>query len=318
VSVHKITMHQPFSKERRSFGPRSRLYFGNIPFSMNEDGMRHVFRGCGEIIHLQIIRDEEGRSQGYGFLTLTCDGLERALRLNAMRIQNREMKVNYARTRFMPEQELSIKRIFISHVPHHVTERDIMQLFSSCPGLESCFFIYNREESADNRRVHRGFGFVDFGSEAGVLEALKYNGVCPFPGSDRALVVEVAKKHAKPSRDKKHLHKHKKKVSSLQPPMYVEPQQVYVSAPPPQNQMQSIASQMMQQFGPALLPSMQRIAPHMVQLMPQAQAPYLPQIPMQISQIPMQQIPKPQILPRNAVLYEPVLQNARPMLFYNP
>ena len=48
-----------------------RVYVGNLPFSMNEDGLRELFESHGSVASANIISDREsGRSRGFGFVEI--------------------------------------------------------------------------------------------------------------------------------------------------------------------------------------------------------------------------------------------------------
>jgi len=48
--------------------PFHRLYVGNIHFNVTEEDLRAVFEAFGELEFVQLQRDENGRSRGYGFV----------------------------------------------------------------------------------------------------------------------------------------------------------------------------------------------------------------------------------------------------------
>lgn len=48
--------------------PFHRLYVGNIHFSITEADLQHVFEPFGELEFVQLQKDENGRSRGYGFV----------------------------------------------------------------------------------------------------------------------------------------------------------------------------------------------------------------------------------------------------------
>jgi len=48
--------------------PFHRLYVGNIHFSITETDLQHVFEPFGELEFVQLQKDENGRSRGYGFV----------------------------------------------------------------------------------------------------------------------------------------------------------------------------------------------------------------------------------------------------------
>lgn len=48
--------------------PFHRLYVGNIHFSITEDDLKNVFEPFGELEFVQLQKEEQGRSKGYGFV----------------------------------------------------------------------------------------------------------------------------------------------------------------------------------------------------------------------------------------------------------
>lgn len=48
--------------------PFHRLYVGNIHFSITESDLQNVFEPFGELDFVQLQKEEQGRSRGYGFV----------------------------------------------------------------------------------------------------------------------------------------------------------------------------------------------------------------------------------------------------------
>lgn len=48
--------------------PFHRLYVGNIHFSITEDDLKNVFEPFGELEFVQLQKEDQGRSKGYGFV----------------------------------------------------------------------------------------------------------------------------------------------------------------------------------------------------------------------------------------------------------
>jgi RNA recognition motif-containing protein len=53
-----------------------RVYVGNLPFSMNDDDLRSLFEGHGDVASASVITDREtGRSRGFGFVEMADDAV---------------------------------------------------------------------------------------------------------------------------------------------------------------------------------------------------------------------------------------------------
>ncbi len=79
-----------------------RVYVGNLPYSMNDDGLSDLFGEHGAVASARVIVDREtGRSRGFGFVEFDADGEgDTAITaMNGHEIDGRALTVNEARPR---------------------------------------------------------------------------------------------------------------------------------------------------------------------------------------------------------------------------
>lgn len=78
-----------------------KLYVGNLPFSTNDDEVRNLFAGYGEVQSVSLIVDREtGRLRGFGFVEMDDAGAASAMQaLNGKDFGGRPLKVNEAEER---------------------------------------------------------------------------------------------------------------------------------------------------------------------------------------------------------------------------
>ncbi len=76
-----------------------KIYVGNLPYQADEASLKNVFEAIGEVMSVRIIKDETGRSKGFGFIEMTTDeDAEKAINsLNGTELMGRNMIVNEAR-----------------------------------------------------------------------------------------------------------------------------------------------------------------------------------------------------------------------------
>lgn len=77
-----------------------KLYVGNLPWSVNSDGLRDLFSQFGEIVDAIVISDRmSGRSKGFGFVTFATEEQAQAAisAMNEKDIEGRKLVVNTAR-----------------------------------------------------------------------------------------------------------------------------------------------------------------------------------------------------------------------------
>ena|SRR5579859_1814283 len=90
-------MHE--QKDRRM---NTRLYVGNLPYTVDEAQLRELFGQAGTVADVAVITDREtGRSKGFGFVTMaTAEDATKAInQLNNYPMDNRNLTVNEARPR---------------------------------------------------------------------------------------------------------------------------------------------------------------------------------------------------------------------------
>nr|VFJ44003.1 MAG: RNA recognition motif. (a.k.a. RRM, RBD, or RNP domain) [Candidatus Kentron sp. DK]VFJ53451.1 MAG: RNA recognition motif. (a.k.a. RRM, RBD, or RNP domain) [Candidatus Kentron sp. DK] len=78
------------------------IYAGNLPYSVDEDGLREIFGQYGEVEEASVIKDRySGRSKGFGFVVMPNDSEAQAAidALNETQLDNRPIRVNQAKPR---------------------------------------------------------------------------------------------------------------------------------------------------------------------------------------------------------------------------
>jgi len=113
---------------------KTNLIVNYLPQTMTQEEIRSLFSSIGEVESCKLIRDKVtvGQSLGYGFVNYhRADDATKAIQtLNGLRLQNKTIKVSYAR----PSSE-AIKgaNLYVSGLPKHMTQPDLERLFS-CSG----------------------------------------------------------------------------------------------------------------------------------------------------------------------------------------
>ena len=76
-----------------------KIYVGNLPFSVDEEGLKKLFSGY-EVEEASLIKDKfSGRSKGFGFVTISDDeSAQKAVKeMNGKEVEGRELKVSEAK-----------------------------------------------------------------------------------------------------------------------------------------------------------------------------------------------------------------------------
>lgn len=94
--------------------PFHRLYVGNIHFSITEQDLQNVFEPFGQLEFVQLQKEEQGRSRGYGFVQFQDpDQAREALeKMNGFELAGRPIRVGLGNDKFTPESTANLLQRF--------------------------------------------------------------------------------------------------------------------------------------------------------------------------------------------------------------
>lgn len=77
-----------------------KLYVGNLPFTVDQEGLKKLFESYGEIEEATVITNKfNQRSKGFGFVTFKDDeaGKKAIAEMNDKEVEGRQIKVSEAK-----------------------------------------------------------------------------------------------------------------------------------------------------------------------------------------------------------------------------
>ncbi|EFN76795.1 ELAV-like protein 2 [Harpegnathos saltator] len=166
---------------------KTNLIVNYLPQSMTQDEIRSLFSSIGEVESCKLIRDKlSGQSLGYGFVNYhRPEDAEKAIStLNGLRLQNKTIKVSYAR----PSSE-AIKgaNLYVSGLPKNMAQQDLENLFSPYGRI-----ITSRILCDNITGLSKGVGFIRFDQRVEAERAIQeLNGTIP-KGSSEPITVKFA------------------------------------------------------------------------------------------------------------------------------
>ncbi|KAL9133562.1 MAG: hypothetical protein Q9175_005257 [Cornicularia normoerica] len=94
--------------------PFHRLYVGNIHFSITESDLQNVFEPFGELEFVQLQKEEQGRSRGYGFVQFRDpnQAKEALEKMNGFDLAGRPIRVGLGNDKFTPESTANLLQRF--------------------------------------------------------------------------------------------------------------------------------------------------------------------------------------------------------------
>merc|ERR1719397_2206311 len=166
---------------------KTNLIVNYLPQTMTQEEIRSLFSSIGQVESCKLIRDKvTGQSLGYGFVNYhRIEDASKAIQtLNGLRLQNKTIKVSYAR----PSSE-AIKgaNLYVSGLPKHMAQPDLERLFSSCGNI-----ITSRILCDNITGLSKGVGFIRFDQRIEAERAIqKLNGTIP-EGATEPITVKFA------------------------------------------------------------------------------------------------------------------------------
>ncbi|CAH0747825.1 unnamed protein product [Bemisia tabaci] len=191
-SIHSMNTGSHNTSQNNPGGPqeesKTNLIVNYLPQTMTQEEIRSLFSSIGEVESCKLIRDKmTGQSLGYGFVNYhRPDDADKAINtLNGLRLQNKTIKVSYAR----PSSE-AIKgaNLYVSGLPKNMAQQDLENLFSPygriitsrilCDNMTVRQFV---GAAGDNMPcLSKGVGFIRFDQRIEAERAIQeLNGTTP-------------------------------------------------------------------------------------------------------------------------------------------
>ena len=149
--------------ERVHASPSSRrLMVRNIPFCTTDESFRAFFLSFGGVEDALIVRERDGQSRGYGFVTFSSsEGVSKCFFACPLILEGRQLHIKLAANALPSRQQT---KLFVRNLHENTTAETLKQAFSCFGVLEECVVVRDAEGRS------KGYGFLNFSSP---LEAFK-------------------------------------------------------------------------------------------------------------------------------------------------
>ena len=207
----KKTNKEPDPREGRT------VFVGNIPITCTKKQIKQLFRqyGCVETVRVRSMQVESGTlpavvakrmhkqlaGSSFNAYVVFSSGAdaEKALALDGTLMEGRHVRVDLAGRSQVHAQQRSV---FVGNLPFTADEEVLREAFSDCGEVEAVRIVRDAKTGAG-----KGFGFVIFKEQSGVLFALKQNNRLELEGR----LLRVFKSRDVP-RTKARQHRQKKRA----------------------------------------------------------------------------------------------------------
>lgn len=166
---------------------KTNLIVNYLPQGMKTELLRELFATMGDIEHVKLCKNRESRvSLGFGFVKFRheADAARAVKQLNGRCIQNKQIKVSYAR----PSSEL-IKNtnLYVSGLPKYFTRDDVEFYFAKFGKIISV-----RQLTCKDTGMSRGVSFVRFDTRFEADNAVRHGNKCIIVPGCEPITVKYA------------------------------------------------------------------------------------------------------------------------------
>jgi RNA recognition motif-containing protein len=152
------------------------IYVGNLGYEVTEDELNTLFKDCGKIKEVRIIKNREQRPKGFAYIEFeNKDAVQKAQKtMNDKEFKGQQIKVDQAgeprRIRGPNEPNPASSTVFVGNLSYDCTEAEITQAFATCGAIKTARVMMNPATGKC-----RGFAYIEFNTEAEATKALVLN-----------------------------------------------------------------------------------------------------------------------------------------------
>ncbi|KAK1262421.1 hypothetical protein QJS04_geneDACA008819 [Acorus gramineus] len=154
------------SKEEK----RRKLYVFNLPWSFSAEDIKNLFGQCGSVRDVEIIRQKNGLSRGYAFITMSSseEALAAIEKFDSFELQERIIRVEFAKNfkkptppppPGIPVSETRYK-IYVSNLAWKARSGTLREFFSTSCKPVSVKVVFDGPSGRS-----AGYGFVSFATQ---------------------------------------------------------------------------------------------------------------------------------------------------------
>lgn len=169
-----------------SFGGTN-LIINYLPQSFTQTELRSLFSNIGVVKECNIIKDRiTKRHLGYGFVKFynSKDAATAINTLNGLKIQNKTIKVSYARP---SSEEIKGANLYVSNLPKSITLQDLETLFSPYGQIVTKRILHDKIAASQLKNLDedipvlsKGVAFIRYDKRSYAMHAVhELNGVIP-------------------------------------------------------------------------------------------------------------------------------------------
>ncbi|KAL8274536.1 hypothetical protein Esti_001557 [Eimeria stiedai] len=152
--------------ERVHASPSSRrLMVRNVHYSTSDERFTSFFETFGCVDDALIVRERDGHSRGYGFVTFTFpEGVNRCFVACPLTLDGRQLHIKLAADLFTSREQT---KLFVRNLHEQTTAHTLREIFSAFGTLEECVVVRDAEGRS------KGYGFLNFSTPMEAFKAVQ-------------------------------------------------------------------------------------------------------------------------------------------------
>jgi RNA-binding proteins (RRM domain) len=154
------------------------MYIRGLPWKTTEDEVRDFFISCGEIEHLELPLQDDGRSSGTAIIKFaTVDACEACIQMNGQDFNGRWVHVKYSTPkpitapRERTEKPEGCKTVFVGNLSWNIDEETLRSSFAECGEISEIRFAEDKETGD-----FKGYGHIEFVDSESTDKAIEMAG----------------------------------------------------------------------------------------------------------------------------------------------
>lgn len=144
-----------------------RLMVRNVHFSTSDERFTSFFETFGCVDDALIVRERDGHSRGYGFVTFAFpEGVNRCFVACPLTLDGRQLHIKLAADLFTSREQT---KLFVRNLHDQTTAETLREVFSPFGTLEECVVVRDAEGRS------KGYGFLNFSTPMEAFKAVQMN-----------------------------------------------------------------------------------------------------------------------------------------------
>ncbi|XP_038904114.1 33 kDa ribonucleoprotein, chloroplastic [Benincasa hispida] len=175
-AVQEVSLEEA-SEQNEDVNQKKKLYIFNLPWSFSVVDIKELFGQCGTVTDVEIIKQKNGRSRGFAFVTMASpDEAQAAIqKFDSQEISGRVIKVEFAKRLKKPPPPKppgpppveTVNKLYVSNLAWKVRSSNLREFFSENFNPVAARVVF---DSPSGRSA--GYGFVSFATREEAETAL--------------------------------------------------------------------------------------------------------------------------------------------------